>query len=82
VELEPWVHFIPVTEDLSDLVARVEWANANPAEAAQIAQHGLEFARANLTTTSPGTRVLTLYSPGAPPLASRRASALQATARW
>jgi len=48
-DLKPWIHFIPVAKDLSDLVERVEWANANPGEAAQIAQQALEFARANLT---------------------------------
>ncbi|CAK0887262.1 unnamed protein product, partial [Prorocentrum cordatum] len=27
--LEPWVHFVPVREDLGDLVAKVRWARQN-----------------------------------------------------
>jgi len=48
-KLIPWVHFIPVARDLSDLVERVEWARGHPDEAAKIAEQALEFARANLT---------------------------------
>lgn len=30
--LEPWVHYIPVAADLSDLRRRFDWAEAHPAE--------------------------------------------------
>lgn len=43
--LEPWVHYIPVATDLSDLREKYEWAEANPAEAQRIAEAGTEFAK-------------------------------------
>ncbi|KAJ7184843.1 hypothetical protein C8R46DRAFT_1300343, partial [Mycena filopes] len=42
--LLPYVHYIPVLPDLSDLEAKVEWAIENDAEARQIQANGLEFA--------------------------------------
>ena len=45
--LQPWVHYIPVATDLSDLKSGVEWALLHQQEAAQIAAKGqaimLEF---------------------------------------
>lgn len=45
--LEPWVSYIPVAADLSDLKAGVEWALLHQQEAAKIAAKGqaimLEF---------------------------------------
>jgi hypothetical protein len=67
--LEPWVSYIPVAADLSDLKAGVEWALLHQNEAAQIAAKGqaimLEFLangmdilqnvlRDNLQTARPG----------------------------
>jgi hypothetical protein len=43
--LIPWIHFIPVREDLSDLRERFEWAESNPDEAQKIARAGTEFAK-------------------------------------
>lgn len=47
--LKPMVHYVPVKEDLSDLVDMVEWASSHPEEAAQIGKAGQEFAQAYLT---------------------------------
>jgi hypothetical protein len=47
-DLVPFEHYIPVREDLSDLSARIDWAEANPAHARRIAERGREFACANL----------------------------------
>ncbi|KAJ7836894.1 glycosyl transferase family 90-domain-containing protein [Mycena olivaceomarginata] len=47
--LRPFEHYVPVLADLSDLVQKVEWANANPEEARLIQQRGLEVARRVLT---------------------------------
>lgn len=30
---KPWIHYIPVEYDLSDLIQKIEWANENPREA-------------------------------------------------
>lgn len=43
--LEPWVHYIPIATDLSDLKEKYDWAESNPAEAQRIAEAGTEFAR-------------------------------------
>ena len=37
--LTPWVHYIPVSEDLHDLVERIQWAEANPLRAKQISDN-------------------------------------------
>ncbi|DBA91833.1 TPA: hypothetical protein ACH3X1_015970 [Trebouxia sp. C0004] len=48
--LQPFVHYIPVRyfphmdDPLSDIVTKIEWANANPAEMALIIQNAHEFA--------------------------------------
>lgn len=43
--IKPWVHYIPVSQDLRDLREKFEWAEANPEEAQKIAERGTEFAR-------------------------------------
>ena len=39
---EPWVHYVPVEADLSDLKQKFYWAEANPDEARMIARQGTE----------------------------------------
>ena len=48
--LRPWVHYIPVGGQLHDVVDRVRWANAHPAEVAAIGRRGAAFARQHLHT--------------------------------
>lgn len=43
--IEPWVHYIPVREDLRDLKSKMEWAINNPEQAKKIARQGSELAR-------------------------------------
>jgi hypothetical protein len=43
-DLQPFVHFIPVAEDLSDLGERLTWADSHPDEAEAIARHAQGFA--------------------------------------
>lgn len=45
--LKPWVHYVPVREDLSDLEQQVVWARGNDAQARQIAEAGSAFAKAH-----------------------------------
>jgi hypothetical protein len=47
--LHPWVHYVPVQHDLSDLLERIEWARNHDAEARQIAEEGQKWARTHLT---------------------------------
>ena len=46
--LKPWVHYVPVKEDLEDLLEKLEWAKKNDQEAKQIAEAGQMFARREL----------------------------------
>ena len=48
-DLKPFVHYIPVKEDLSDLEEMYDWAEAHPEECKQIAKNALEYAQNNLT---------------------------------
>ncbi len=41
----PWVHYVPIKADLSDLREKYEWAESHPNEAKQIAEKATEFAR-------------------------------------
>ena len=43
-ELAAWTHYVPVKEDLSDLVERLDWCLTHDREAEQIAQAGQLFA--------------------------------------
>lgn len=47
--LKPNVHYIPVKQDLSDLVSQTEWVVNNPEKASEIAQNAVEFASEFLT---------------------------------
>ncbi len=43
--MEPWVHYIPVASDLSDLKAKFDWAESHQVEAKNIADRGTELIR-------------------------------------
>uniref|UniRef100_A0A8C4RXF1 Protein O-glucosyltransferase 2 n=1 Tax=Erpetoichthys calabaricus TaxID=27687 RepID=A0A8C4RXF1_ERPCA len=47
-DLRPWMHYIPLKSDLSDLLEKIQWAKENDEEAKKIAQNAQEFARSNL----------------------------------
>ena len=42
--LEPWKHYVPVSDNLADLAARVAWLEANPESAAAISAAGQALA--------------------------------------
>ena len=43
--IEPWVHYVPVRSDLSDLLDKLEWAESHPDEARQISENATKFMR-------------------------------------
>ena len=43
-ELLPWVHYVPISSDLTDFVDKIEWCLRHDSEAEAIAQRGREFA--------------------------------------
>lgn len=47
-ELIAWKHYIPVKNDLSDLLEKIAWAKTHDAEAKQIGEEGRKFALENL----------------------------------
>jgi hypothetical protein len=47
-DLKPFVHYIPVKEDLSDLQDMIDWAENHPSEREAIAQNAYDFALSNL----------------------------------
>jgi hypothetical protein len=48
--LKPYEHYVPVKEDLSDLMEKLAWAKAHDAEAQQIAANATAFVKQNLNT--------------------------------
>ncbi|HSX38260.1 MAG TPA: glycosyl transferase family 90 [Chlamydiales bacterium] len=51
-QLKPYVHYIPVKRDLSDLFEQLAWAEEHDEEARKIAENAQQFALTNLTTES------------------------------
>ncbi len=43
--LIPWKHYVPVSEDLSDLKSKYDWAESHPHKAKRIADAGTQFMR-------------------------------------
>ena len=43
--LKPWLHYVPLKDDISDLLDKYEWLKAHPWEAKTIAQSGQSFAK-------------------------------------
>ena len=66
-DINPFVHYIPVKEDLSDLAEKLDWAWNNPDEAKKIAVNAQEYARSSLRRENAIeylTRVIVEYANG------------------
>lgn len=48
-ELKPWIHYVPIKADLSDLVQRILWCKENDDICEIIANNALNYARENFT---------------------------------
>lgn len=48
-DLVPWVHYVPVKYDFSDLVEKIQWAEGNEEEANKIKEQMFSFALKNLS---------------------------------
>ena len=59
--IRPWVHFIPVRNDLADLASAARWVQEHPAEAAAIGararQHALRYLSLDAATTYLGRQL-------------------------
>ena len=44
-DLEPWVHYIPVAYDFSDIIDKIKWAQSNELECKKIIENTLNFSR-------------------------------------
>jgi len=60
-QLIPYVHYIPVREDLSDLLIQIIWAEANPIKCKEITTAAFNFAQNNLTTENFTKRIAEVY---------------------
>ena len=47
--LQPWKHYIPVKEDLSDLQAQYEWAESHPDEVTEIVRQAVTVCKESVT---------------------------------
>ncbi|QHR78438.1 putative lipopolysaccharide-modifying enzyme protein [Lymphocystis disease virus 4] len=47
--LKPWVHYVPVAYDCSDLIDRIEWCKTHDDECKKIAETALQFVKEELT---------------------------------
>lgn len=46
--VKPWVHYIPVKQDLSDLLKKIDWVKTHDQEAKKIADQSTKFVQNNL----------------------------------
>ena len=60
-DLIPYVHYIPVKEDLSDLQQQIKWLLTNNEQALQIAQNAYNYAVHNLTEAKVYERIAEVY---------------------
>ena len=60
-DLIPNYHYIPVKNDLSDLVSQTEWIINNPEEAQEIANNAFEFATTNFSKDKLLDRIYEVY---------------------
>jgi hypothetical protein len=49
--LVPFVHYVPIKHDLSDLIEKIKWAIANDNLAVEIVRNARDFSRKNLMAT-------------------------------
>ena len=60
--LKPWVHYIPLKRDMSDLVEKVKWVLANDGKAKKIAEQSTKFVKENLMMEDIDTYMVTLLN--------------------
>jgi hypothetical protein len=60
-DLQPWVHYVPVKMDLTDILIQVKWLENNYDKALQIAQNAYNFATNNFTEEKINERIYTVY---------------------
>lgn len=61
-KLEPYVHYIPVKEDLSDLLDQIEWMFNEPEKTKQIAENAFEFAVQEFSMEKIMDRIYEVYT--------------------
>jgi glycosyltransferase involved in cell wall biosynthesis len=60
-DLVPWKHYIPVKQDLTDLMEKVQWVFSHPIERNQIAENARQFANQYLTREQFLDRIYIVY---------------------
>jgi protein glucosyltransferase len=60
--VKPWIHYVPVKQDLSDLLEKVEWIKAHDDEARKIAERSTEFVQNNLMPEHLDLYIVTLLN--------------------
>ncbi|NBO24551.1 MAG: hypothetical protein EBU93_04895, partial [Chlamydiae bacterium] len=61
-DLQPYVHYIPVKSDLSDLIDQTKWIYDHPEKAEEIANHAFDFAMENFVLDKFLRRVYHVYN--------------------
>jgi hypothetical protein len=51
-QLQPWVHYVPVARDFSDLNSRLQWLGDHQVEAQKIGEAGRDWALQHLQPSS------------------------------
>lgn len=59
--LLPWVHYVPVAKDLSDVESQIAWSLEHVEECAAIAERGAKFARDMIFADEMAAAAATLY---------------------
>lgn len=58
-DIKPYVHYVPIKDDLSDLVEQIEWLRQNDDKAREIQENGLAFAKKHFKSTALDKAIIT-----------------------
>ncbi|KAL4220213.1 Protein O-glucosyltransferase 2 [Mactra antiquata] len=61
LDLQPYVHYIPFKNDLSDLIEKIQWARDNDEKAKEIGRNGRKYVLENLTPSDIYCYYVTLF---------------------
>ena len=61
-QLEPWTHYIPIRENLDDLVPNVEWVLANPIKTRRIVENAHRWCSKQMITKSLMEDLLSIWN--------------------
>lgn len=61
-QVEPWIHYIPVSESLDDLIPKIEWVLAHPNKSDEIVDNAHQWCSQHMIVESLAKDVLSIWN--------------------